>query len=227
MTDNRTVQDRFREWYDQLQATGGLGDPIIVATDRTSQFSMLQQAWTAGWEARAKHTADKTEAFRLAYSADGERERQEEPFQVQEGSWVRGIMNKARPEQSPGTIEPDYIQHGTITGRIPREPVRYPSGPFDGLRPLGQQHGYLPSGPPPVTRIDDYTPVVELADQEFPLDRERLEAAAARYTPTTAWPAADERYAPTATMKASPDEPGHPDDTNPGFRVADFVLPEA
>jgi hypothetical protein len=190
MTDQHPAEGTWAEAWPQLRRKW-LDEELTIER-------LVRESFVAGWDARKEHTAAKTEALRLAYSPDGEREREEQPFRAKvppfeaPRSWVRDIMQKARPEQSPGTIEP--------------EPARYPVGP------------------PPVTRIDDYT---EVTEQEFPLDYERMEAAAARYSPTTTWPANDERYAPTATMKASPDDPGHPDDTNPGFRVADYVLPEA
>lgn len=182
---NGYAQQQFREWYDQLQATGGLGDPISVATDRTSQFSMLRMAWTAAWEARGAVAQEKTDALRRAYSPEGSAEVAAEPF-------------RARVPHS------DLTQYRT--GRFRPELPLYP-GP---LPALGEQSPGWREGPPPVTRIDDYTRVdIPAFPIQFQGTSEPGQPPSELFGPGQE----DQRYAPTTTMAALPD------DTNPGFRV--------
>lgn len=187
----------------------------------------VQAAFMAGWEARSKTV--ESDAMRLRFSPDGGRELAEETYRAKVSpfeaprSWVRDIMGKARPEQSPGTIdwspvpEPDLIQHGTVTGRI--GPV--PPPPQHPVGPVFDIPGQAPYGPPPVTRIEDYT-AIGLTDWEPPAEGPGVRR------PEPGMPgwlsekdrAKDQRYVPTTTMVALPD------DTNPGFRVPDYTRQE-
>jgi hypothetical protein len=124
---------QFQAWYRQARAQGLLGDPINSATAKSSQYNLLKLAFYAAWAQRGPQ-AGPTAAADAVLKLETYSPEREEPYRASQGFM---------PAPNVMGYQPDYAQYGTVTGRIPRYDVP----------------GQAPYGPPPVTRIDDYTRV--------------------------------------------------------------------